>query len=197
VGLEVAPGQHLHSVHYADDANALLRSLAHEHVHEFLHHMHVFACASGQFMNLSKVQLMHIGVLPAAQPVPAEVNGIRVVQRATTLGITFSNEGNPCQETDWDATLEKVSSRFAKVAKLHLSIFGRAQAAAAYGISRILHVTEFSAMPAAPTVRLAGLVKKLVDRGVVPGGPQGSTPIYCLGNQPKVVLGHCHGMSTS
>ena len=137
VGLELVPGQPVHCAQYADDAQPLLRNLEQASVQEFLQAMEVFQRASGQCLNLAKTSLLPVGELSWVQPLPDQVAGIKVVQRATTLGITFSNADDPDQHMNWQPLLERVSASYSKLCRLPLSMFGRAFAASGYGISRI------------------------------------------------------------
>ena len=73
MGVEVMTGRQLHLMQYADDANAFLKSLDPHHVRQFVLHMHSFARASGQSLNLSKVQLMPIGQVDADAGLPTEI----------------------------------------------------------------------------------------------------------------------------
>ena len=145
--LELVPGQPVHCAQYADDAQPLLRNLEQASVQEFLQAMEVFQRASGQCLNLAKTSLLPVGELSRVQPLPDQIAGIKVVQRATTLGITFSNADDPDQHMNWQPLLERVSASYSKLCRLPLSMFGRAFAASGYGISRILYHAEFSCMP--------------------------------------------------
>jgi hypothetical protein len=168
VGLELVSGKRVHCAQYADDAQALLRSLEPASVQEFLQAMAVFERASGQCLNLAKTSLMPVGDLSQVQPLPAQVASIKVVQQATTLGITFSNDELPDQCVMWQPLLERVSVSYAKLCRLPLSMFGRAFAGSGYGISRILYHAEFSHMPGATSDTLQAWTTRLVDRAVPP-----------------------------
>jgi hypothetical protein len=102
--------------------------------------MVVFARASGQQLNLDKVELLPIGPNPG--PVE-EAQGMRVVQQATALNLPFTDTG-AALAMDWQAQKEKALSRLERISALHLSVFGRATAATAYGLHRLTWHTVWS-----------------------------------------------------
>jgi hypothetical protein len=64
---------------------------------------------------------------------------MRVVQQATALNLPFTDTGaEPAM--DWQAQKEIALSRFERISSLHLSVFGRATAAAAYGCTTSLGI---------------------------------------------------------
>ena len=135
-----------------------------------LNAMTVFGDASGQRLNLDKCQLLLLG-WPPGHPLPHTIEGMRVVSHATTLGIQFSDEGNgqePAPGVDWEQRLKVVRACYDKLARLPLSMFGRAMGAAAYGVSQLLYHAEFSDMPDTVMEQLLKMTAKLVDRGLAP-----------------------------
>lgn len=159
-------------VQYADDVQALLAGIDEASVGQLLAVMTTFAQASGQELNLDKSWLLPVGhVMPT--DLPERVLGMKVVPTATSLGITFSNEGlepegfEP-EGADWTSLLGAVSECYTKIARLPLSMFGRAFAAAGYGISKLLYHAEFTAVPAWVTKQLQRITAQLVDRKLPP-----------------------------
>jgi hypothetical protein len=155
---------------YADDTTPLLTGWSEQHVRALISAMDVFGDASGQRLNLAKCQLLPLGWTPG-DPLPDEIEGMRVVRHATTLGIQFSDEGNgqePAPGVDWEQRLKVVRACYDKLARLPLSMFGRAMGAAAYGVSQLLYHAEFSDMPETVVEQLLKMTTKLVDRGLAP-----------------------------
>jgi hypothetical protein len=130
VGIRLRAGEEqvTTAVQFADDTEVVLDSM--EKLSHFLQCMDVSARASGQQLNLDKVELLPIGLNPG--PVE-EAQGMRVVQRATALKLPFTYTGAEAA-MDWQAQKEKPLSRFERISSLHLSVSGRATAAAAYGL---------------------------------------------------------------
>ena len=169
VGVEVIPGRIMHATQYADDTQPLLTSLDPEVIQAFLDHMDVFRRASGQALNPSKTRLLVIGDASAFDPCPSTVCGLQVVKQAESLGVSFSNA--PAAATSrpevWEDLLSRVKNSFERISRLGLSVFGRAQAASAYGISQILHQAEHLGLPDDVRDQLHSLTTRLVDRGQV------------------------------
>mmetsp|Transcript_17521 Transcript_17521/g.44123 ORF Transcript_17521/g.44123 Transcript_17521/m.44123 type:complete len:862 (-) Transcript_17521:77-2662(-) len=125
-----------------------------------------FGDASGQKLNVSKSQLLPVGHIPGPPP-SGEVCGMKIVTAAKTLGVTFSND--PAGSTaDWPDLLQQVHKCYGKVARMSLSMFGRAFAAAGYGISKMLYHAEFSPPPLPILQQLQSSTVKLVDKGLAP-----------------------------
>ena len=165
-------GSRVACVQYADDAQALLADIDEASVGQLLAVMTTFAQASGQELNVDKSWLLPVGhVIPLG--LPDQVLGMKVVPSATSLGITFSNEGfepegfEP-EGADWTSLLNAVCECYTKIARLPLSMFGRAFAAAGYGISKLLYHAEFTAVPAWVTKQLQQFTANLVDRKLPP-----------------------------
>lgn len=172
VGIKVTPDCTLRGAQYADDATPILCSLDPADVGQFIEAMRVFGLAFNQHLNLGKTKLLPVGDWSAENPLPSEVCGLKVIAEAKSLGITFSNapEG---PGVDWEEAVGRVKRAYSKIAKLHLSTFGRAMAGATYGTSQLLHLLEHSGPPP-PTVatELAALHRRLVDLGrppILPG----------------------------
>ena len=140
----------MYATQYADDAQPLIKSLDPEVIQRFIDHMDVFRRASGQGLHSSMTHLLILGDTSAYSPIYPDlcgVCGLRVVHQAESLGVAFSN--NPaaaCKEV-WDDLLNRIREAYERISRLGLSVFGRAQAAAAYGVSRILHHVEHLGLP--------------------------------------------------
>lgn len=103
-------------------------------------------------------------------PPGVQMQGFKVVRSATALGVTFHADGSV--SADWEALLEKVLKAYKFISCLHLSTFGRAFAAAGYGVSRLLYAAEFVGLPPAHVIaQLEQATAKLVDRGMAPEAP--------------------------
>ena len=163
-GIEVG-GRQLVGSQFADDAEVLLPSATEEHVQPFLASMQVFGRASGQELNLGKSQLLPVGLTPPAAA--TVVCGLPVVTTATALGVEFSN-GSAGAGAGWEARLAGVEACYGRLARLPLSVFGRAFGASGYGVSRLLYHAEFGAWPDGVVGRLERASVKLVDRGLAP-----------------------------
>ena len=180
IGIQLA-GALRCSSQYADDTQVLLRSLDPACVESFVSTMHVFGLASGQRLNLPKCELLPVGDPTALASAPnsaaASVAGIKVVAAATSLGLTYSNAlpaaadqpgaAGPA-EVDWPQRVAGTDKCYSKIAKLHLSTFGRAFGASGYGVSKLLYHAEYSGMPPAVAASLAVTTTKLVDRARAP-----------------------------
>ena len=168
---------------FADDANVLLPSASEQHVRPFLASMSAFGRASGQHLNLGKSQLLPLGAaVPAvaSAPVAGEaaaraVCGLPVVTSAVALGVEFS-AGGAGSGAGWEARLAGVEASYGRLARLPLSVFGRAFGASGYGVSKLLYHAEFSAWPDAVVDRLERASVKLVDRGLAPASRKAALP---------------------
>ena len=113
-----------------------------------------------------------------------------VVSAATALGMVFSNDtgqaaagprppaapAQPAQQpqachqgADWPGLLASCRKSMAKVARMGLSVFGRASAVSSYCLSKMLYHLEFADAPASVHTELDGMAKGLVDRRQAPG----------------------------
>lgn len=164
-------GKRVPCTQYADDTTPLLSGYREEHVKTLLNAMRVFEQASGQKLNLSKCKLVVYGWMERGPP-PDTIAGIKVEARAKTLGMYFSEQysnGEPCAASvDWDDLLRTVTRSYDKLSRLPMTMFGRALAAAGYGISTLLYHAEFAAMPDSVMQQLTRMTVKLVDRGLAP-----------------------------
>ena len=106
---------------FADDAQAILRSLDEAAVRAVLEHLETFGAASGQHINSSKSTLLPIGSrLPA---LPPSIAGIPVATTALVLGATITSSGRPRGDPDsWSDLIEAVKGVFTKLSKLKLSV---------------------------------------------------------------------------
>lgn len=157
---------------FADDAQALLRSLDEAAVRAVLEHLDTFGAASGQRVNPAKSKLLPIAPRPPA--LPPFIADIPVVAAATVLGATVTSDARPRDDpSSWKGLVEAVQAVFAKLSRLSLSAFGRAHAGASYGVSKLLFRAEHETLPAAVAGQLEQLTKAFVDRqnGRVPGVP--------------------------
>ena len=173
VGVQVL-GTRMVCGQYADDTSPFLRGWGETHVQVLQDAMRVFSAASGQWLNLGKCKLLPLGCTPAmAATLPEQVCGMQVVRQAETLGILFADRqpGQPPPSVDWEQRLRAVEASYSKLARLPLSMFGRAYAAASYGISQLLHHAEFAEVPEQVVERLRKMTVKLVDRGLAPLAP--------------------------
>lgn len=262
VGIDVSGGGRVSVAQYADDTKALLSSLDEDVVKGFLGIMSNFSRASGQCLNEAKTELLPIGVT-TTQPHPSVVGGLKVVNAARGVGITFTNKGEdnalrralhkplmgrvdslsalqaaamqtaitagatthrltaaPATRFATEAAvraataassaaavaaaataaapaavvaaatleaalpvsvvpahaagpgtalLSSILDKYGTLASLMLSVFGRAQAAASYGVSTMLFQVEFCGLPRGSfTQALQKATTRLVDRGQNP-----------------------------
>jgi len=157
------------AMQYADATEVLLGSSA--ELGTFLECMDIYARGSGQQLNLEKVELLPIGPAEKGEP-PGEGAetraGLRVVTTATALGLPYTDvDRSP--DMDWGAQTDKVRVRLARIAQLSLSIFGRAAAAAAYGMHRLTWHMEHGGLPPEVMIdRLESWTARLVDRAQGP-----------------------------
>jgi hypothetical protein len=104
---------------------------------------------------------------PCFMRADAECEGLQMVGEHTALGVIHTADGRT--KVDWDALVDQVEARYCRIAKLPLSMFGRAFAASAYGLSRLLYAAQFVELPPdAVLQRLQTVTAKLVDRGHAP-----------------------------
>jgi len=196
VGVEL-PGcgrQHLGQV--ADDTQAMVTSARPEDVQPLVTAMQIYRDATGQAINPDKCEILQIGTaLPVGVPGSpgSTVCGMPVVTAATALGMIFSNNNGqapaepcpqaapaqPAQQTqgaDWSGLLAKCRKSMAKVARMGLSVFGRASAVSSYCLSKMLYHLEFADAPGFVHTELDVMAKGLVDRRQAPGLVGGGMP---------------------
>jgi exonuclease III len=200
IGIDVTSTLHLTATQFADDAQVFLSSWA--EIPRFLTCMDTFAAASGQHLNVHKSNILPVGraarlhlwiqhylqqnqsmqhAMTAAQaqlqqddnaiPANSTCQGLAVVQEAKALGLVFRTDGST--SVDWQSRMHGVEIKYASIAKLPLSVFGRGFASASYGVSKLLYHAEFAGMP--PPAIIAQLEKftaKLVDRAQAPHDTQ-------------------------
>ena len=173
---------------YADDTEPFLQSLEEGRVAAFLEVMERFARASGQRLNVDKVELLSVGAPPRGlpglglrrsrrrplQPPPQlqqqqrpplpPVAGMRVVWTATALGLPISNSVPPAP-LDWEKLFAPARRRMQQLARLHLSAFGRAELASSYALQTVTwHMEHGGPPPAAALDKLQRQAAALVDR---------------------------------
>ena len=182
---------------YADDAGPLLSSFS--SVPAFLAAMETYRAASGQRLNLNKVELLAVGASGAgragggAAVAPgSQVEGLRVVASARTLGVHFFDL--PAAEPAQPVPLERATASLRALAALPLSAFGRAFCSSAYALSRVLYHMEFAGLPRGRRVQaLQDAAVALVDRRLAPDaapatrrGRLPGLPGLCLVAPPSV-----------
>jgi hypothetical protein len=173
-------------VQYADDTLPLLRQLTPACVQAFLAFMHVFQMASRLALNPPKSQLLALGdAVPPDGVLPESVCGLAVVTEAASLGAVVEAGGEP--QPEWDELVDQLALKYDKLARLPLSAFGRASAAAAYGVGRLLHRAAMHAVPQRVIDRLHRISKRLVDAGVGPT-PVASRARRVLPGVPSALL---------
>jgi endonuclease/exonuclease/phosphatase family metal-dependent hydrolase len=112
---------------------------------------------------------------PGGMPPEAQFGGLQIVGHATALGVQHLSAGQ--SSVDWPMLMSKVRRKYSTIAKLRLSMFGRAMACSGYGLSKLLYAAEYAGMPPPATVcELISLTSKLVDRGQAPGSTQRKFP---------------------
>lgn len=176
VGVEVTPGNLIHCLQYADDAWALIKDLSPTSMQQFLESMHVFSSASNQHLNISKTELLPVGDTPVstAPPLPPS---LKVTKAATSLGTVFDNGTLPAPPArPWEELKEIVRTRYTKIAKMPLSIWGRAAAAHTYALSQLLFQAEFNDVPPELVTELQSWTTLLVDRQAPPPRPKTPRP---------------------
>ena len=118
----------------------------------------------------------------------AEVGGLPMVGSADALGVTFMATGQAV--VNWQKLVDGVETRYKRIARLPLSMFGRAFAASGYGLSRLLYAAEFVGVPPESVMqRLQSVTAKLVAQGQPPdatGHHFASIAAPALVGHPKV-----------
>jgi len=155
---------------FADDTEGFFEKAT--DIELFVNSMQTFAEASGQHLNMQKTKVMPIGDWSTpTEALPPTIAGLSVVQQATSLGVTLSAyTGFPIP--DWDSRIQQVERSYTKIAKWHLSIFGRARNSGVYGVSKLLHHAQYSGWPGDTVIKqLDHMTAKLVDRGIAPSKP--------------------------
>ena len=180
---------------YADDTRVFLRDP--RDVPLFTSSMRVFTAATGQHLNKPKCAALLIGaaapvaamraaIISMQQPAPTTpptshtstrqlptpqpptVDGIPLCEEVEALGVVFSN--NAADPPEWDHKVAGVQACYSKISQLPLSMFGRAIASSAYGVSTLLYATEFRGdLPATRLQTLQRDAARLVNHGKAPG----------------------------
>ena len=172
VGLDTPAGRFTAS-QYADDAEAVME-FTEQAVQHFVDTMAVFAAASGQTLNLQKTRILPVGRRSMNVALPTHLAGLRVVEEAEALGVTFRAWTGEAV-VDWKEHVERLVASYGRLAKRGLSIFGRASAASGYGLSAFLFHAEFCGAP--PPVVLA-TIKRLTARLVAGDAAPGPRQIF-------------------
>ena len=188
VGIKLCPSEEYRvtACQYADDTEVALEGEA--EVPHFLQAMDTFAEASGQRLNLDKVELLRIGLTDAAlgqtpraqqssqqQPPQAPqgetICGLKVVTTASALNLPIDNQLSPPQP-DWQKRLEVAYQRMQRLSRFPLSTFGRATAATAYGLQTVTwHMEHGGPPPRSILEEIERLTARLVDRKQGPQDP--------------------------
>jgi hypothetical protein len=104
---------------------------------------------------------------PCFMPEGSVLQGLPLVGSAKALGVTFMASGQAV--ADWEDLVGQVAERYTRIARLPLSLFGRAFAASGYGLAKLLYAAEFVGVPPEPVLqRIQAMTAKLVDRGLAP-----------------------------
>ena len=127
---------------YADDLTPLFTSLT--EVPKLVDSFQIIARGSNQRLNPKKSSVCLLAGSETDIILPEEIEGIPVVRSTKTLGIYFGVDAHTHDHSAWADQFSVLSSKLAKIHSLKLSIFGRAFAASAYGLSRFLYHMEFS-----------------------------------------------------
>ena len=88
------------AVQFADDTEVVLGGMA--DVGPFLECMNTYAQASGELLNLDKVELLRVGGGAGQQAGPVDnAHNLRVVRTATALNLPFT-DASQAPEMDWE-----------------------------------------------------------------------------------------------
>ena len=112
---------------------------------------------------------------PGGMPPNAVYANLQIVGHAAALGVDHLSAGQ--SSADWPKLMDKVRRKYNTIAKLRLSMFGRAMACSGYGLSKLLYAAEYAGMP--PPRVLDEIIRhtsKLVDRGQAPGATKRKFP---------------------
>lgn len=112
---------------------------------------------------------------PGGMPPEAKYANLQIVGHAAALGVDHLSAGQ--SSADWSALMAKVKRKYGTIAKLRLSMFGRAMACNGYGLSKLLYVAEYAGLPPPAVLsELISVTSKLVDRGQAPGSTKRKFP---------------------
>jgi hypothetical protein len=112
---------------------------------------------------------------PGGMPPDARYGDMQIVGHAAALGVDHLSAGQ--SSVDWHVLMGKVKRKYSTIAKLRLSMFGRAMACSGYGLSKLLYAGEYAGMPPpAVMAELISITSKLVDRGQAPGSTKRKFP---------------------
>lgn len=117
---------------------------------------------------------------------PLQLAGCKVVQSATALGISVSNDATSAA-VDWPCTLAAVEVCFDRISRMGLSAFGRAAAVSGYGISKLQYHVEFAGLP--PAEAMAQLQRHAARLVVTGKGPSDTTRAF-VGVKSELLQGH-------
>jgi hypothetical protein len=124
---------------------------------------------------------------PGGMPPDAKYADMQIVGHAAALGVDHLSAGQ--SSADWPVLMGKVRRKYGTIAKLRLSMFGRAMACSGYGLSKLLYAAEYAGVPPpAIMTELISITGKLVDRGQAPGSTKRKFPGVCgmlLKGHPK------------
>ncbi|MCA3356875.1 MAG: reverse transcriptase family protein [Roseomonas sp.] len=102
-----------------------------------------------------------------------QVAGLRVVRSARTLGVVFGTlrDTHAQRAAEWDSRVAAVRAVACKLARVGLTVFGRAFASSGYGVSKLLLTAEHDVVPPHVPLALRSISAALVDRGEAPRLP--------------------------
>ena len=137
--------------------------------HFFLHQLHTGpgpppAAARQVACHLAAQQMAHAQF---AVPHGTRFSGLAVVEASRLLGVRICASG--AVVPGWRAHVDAVKEVFGRIGQLPLSAFGRAFAAAGYGVSKLLYYGEFAGLPTSRSEarcleELEKATARLVDR---------------------------------
>ncbi|GLI70416.1 hypothetical protein VaNZ11_015193 [Volvox africanus] len=185
IGLRLLPSDEdrVTACQFADDAEVALEG--EESVPAFLEAMDTFARASGQRLNLDKMEILPIGAVDDHHQ-GSTINGLKVVTTATALNLPMDNQLQPPQP-DWPEMLALAYTRMQRLAHYPLSAFGRAAAVSNYCLQTVTWHMEHGGPPPDTTLTyIERLAARLVDRKQ---GPEDQGQRF-TGVPSRLLVGH-------
>jgi len=164
LGMQVG-GRRLVAQQFADDTKVFLRS--DRDMDSMLSTMDIFRRASGEALNVGKCALLPIGPPRLAAPAAGtQVHGVTVKHVVDSHGFSFAcHVGEARPAVAWAHLLERLYDKFSLLARMPLSVFGRASGATAYALSLMMYTAEFTnTLPHQAVADLQRRVAHLVDR---------------------------------
>lgn len=170
VGVTITPNNIVHGLQFADDSWPLLRDLASQTIGRFLDTMVTFSHATNQHINRDKTHFLPVGDITTWGSLPETVHGIKVVPMTKALGVHYTNDPSTCPPpaVPWNKLRSLVHARLTKIAKLPISMWGRATAAHSYALSQLLFQAEFCDIPKDLVQDIQKWTTMLIDRQAPP-----------------------------